>query len=69
MIGNAIGVFIGFIVLLLAMACIMALPVMWLWDWLMPSLFGLGTITFWQALGLNIFCGILFKGSGGSKSS
>jgi len=66
---NVGGLILSFILLLIGLAFLMALPVMYLWDWLMPSLFGLGTITFWQALGLNIFCGILFKGSGGSTSS
>lgn len=38
-----------------------ALPVMWLWNGLMPAIFKLPEITFLQALGLNILCGILFK--------
>ena len=33
-----------------------------LWNWLMPALFGLGTITFWQALGLFLLGRILFGG-------
>lgn len=36
--------------------------VMWLWNWLMPSIFGLRLITFWQALGLVILSKILFGG-------
>jgi len=39
-----------------------AFPVMWLWNALVPDLFHLGPITFWQALGLNLLCSILFKG-------
>ncbi|MFA6954355.1 MAG: hypothetical protein WC538_00635 [Thermoanaerobaculia bacterium] len=35
-----------------------------LWNWLAPSLFGLKTITFWQALGLLALCRILFGGFG-----
>lgn len=38
-----------------------SLPVMWLWNGLMPAIFKLPEITFLQALGLNILCGILFK--------
>ena len=26
--------------------------IMWLWNWLMPKLFGLSTIGFWEGLGL-----------------
>lgn len=34
--------------------------VMLLWNWLMPVIFGLTAITFWQALGLFILSRILF---------
>lgn len=36
-------------------------PLMILWDWLMPTLFGLPEITFWQACGLQILSILLFK--------
>ena len=36
--------------------------VMSLWNWLMPALFGLRTISFWQAFGLLILSKILFGG-------
>lgn len=39
--------------------------VMVLWNWLMPELFGLQTISFWQAVGLLLLCKILFGGIGG----
>jgi len=39
--------------------------VMHLWNWLLPTLFGLHAITFWQALGLLVLCRILFGGFGG----
>jgi len=35
--------------------------VMWLWNWLMPAVFGLHAVTFWQALGLLVLCKILFS--------
>ncbi|MGH9775925.1 MAG: hypothetical protein ACRD50_13370 [Candidatus Acidiferrales bacterium] len=35
---------------------------MWLWNWLMPALFKLPTIGFWQAVGILILAQILFKG-------
>ncbi|MDP3448686.1 MAG: hypothetical protein Q8S22_11595 [Eubacteriales bacterium] len=42
--------------------------IMWLWNWLMPSLFGLRTIGFWEGLGLFLLAKILFGfgSSGGS---
>lgn len=36
-----------------------------LWNWLLPSLFGLPVITFWQALGLLVLARILVGGFGG----
>src|SRR5216683_1323186 len=36
--------------------------VMGLWNWLAPAVFGLRTITFWQALGILILSKILFGG-------
>jgi len=35
-----------------------------LWNWLLPPLFGLSQITFWQALGILALCRILFGGFG-----
>jgi hypothetical protein len=36
--------------------------VMALWNWLMPTLFGLTQVTFWQAFGLLALCRLLFGG-------
>lgn len=33
-----------------------------LWNWLMPAILGLRTVTFWQALGLFVLSKILFGG-------
>lgn len=43
--------------------------VMHLWNWLMPALFGLKLITFWQAIGLLILARILVGGLGGGSNS
>ncbi|MBN1464641.1 hypothetical protein JXA02_02690 [candidate division KSB1 bacterium] len=43
------------------MALLFGLVLMWLWNWLMPVIFGLPTITFWQAWGLVVLSHILFK--------
>ena len=42
-------------------AFIFAFPIMWLWNWLMPVLFCLSKINVFQALGLNVLCGLLFS--------
>jgi len=36
-------------------------PLMVLWNWLMPTIFGLPEIGFWQACGLQLLATILFK--------
>lgn len=58
---------LGYIVLMIivvaGLAFIFAFPTMWLWNWLMPDLFGLHTIDFWHALGINVFTGLLFRGT------
>lgn len=43
-------------------ATLFSFVVMWLWNWLMPPLFGLHVLSFWQALGLLILSKILFSG-------
>ncbi|UOY08579.1 hypothetical protein L0P88_08495 [Muricauda sp. SCSIO 64092] len=40
--------------------------VMLLWNWLMPELFGLTTITYWQAFGILILAKIIFGFGGGN---
>jgi len=62
---------VGKITVLLLITCgvalILVLPTMWLWNWLMPTIFGLVKIGFWQALGLNLLAGIFFKHNNGMK--
>ena len=41
--------------------------VMGLWNWLMPGLFGLKLISYWQAMGLLVLSKILFGGFRGSR--
>jgi hypothetical protein len=51
-----------FAVLAIFAVAVFSFVVMSLWNWLMPAIFGLGTIGFWQALGLLILSRILFGG-------
>lgn len=39
---------------------LLAIPPMYLWKWLMPKLFNLATITYWQAWGLSLLASLLF---------
>ena len=60
---------IGFGILGIGLLALFGLVVMLLWNWLMPEIFGLKRLTYWQAWGLLVLCWILFKelGSGGSS--
>ena len=58
----------GFFIMAIVFAVAIGFVIMLLWNWLMPALFGLSTITYWQAVGLLILSKILF-GSGWSKKS
>lgn len=55
------GAFILSVMFFAAMAVLLALPTMLLWNWLMPAVLGLKEITFLQALGINFLTAILFK--------
>jgi len=60
---------VNFIALSLIFALLLALPVMWLWNSLMPEIFGLVQINFWQTLSLCVLLRGLFgtSYSGSSK--
>ena len=56
---------LGHILLGAAAIAAFSTATMFLWNWLMPAIFGLTAICFWQALGLLVICRILFGGMGG----
>ena len=57
------------IVIVILFAFLVGYAVMWLWNWLMPPIFGLTTITYWQAVGLLVVAKFLFGiGNHSSKS-
>jgi len=47
--------------LLIIVCLLFGLPFQILWNWLMPTLFDLPYITFWQACGLQLIAALLFK--------
>lgn len=51
---------VGIIIAFVALLALYPLGIMLLWNWLMPSLFGLGTISFLEALGIKLLCSFLF---------
>jgi len=61
---------IGFVILGVGLLFLFGWVVMLLWNWLMPDIFGLKTLTYWKAWGLLALSCILFGrlGGGGGKS-
>ncbi len=66
MTGSKVLKIIGWVFLGLLLAGTLGLALgfglMLLWNWLMPDLFGLPEIGYWQAVGLFVLCHLLFKG-------
>lgn len=66
---KTLGVILMTLVLWLVVSLLLAWPVKLLWNWLMPVIFGLPVITFWQAAGLMLLISILFRWSFSFKSN
>ena len=64
---NKLALGIGFgvldIFIFAVISIVAAIPTYFLWNWLMPAIFAITKITFWQAWGVNFLTAILFKGS------
>lgn len=64
-----VGIVIFGAIVITGLAILFGFVIMWLWNWLMPEIFGLPTLTFWQSAGLFILLKILLGGIGGDHSS
>lgn len=58
---ESICVVLGSILFVIVLCFISAWVVSMCWNYIMPYLFGLPTITYWQAFVIQILCGCLFK--------
>jgi hypothetical protein len=58
---NILEYILTIIGLLILAVILFGYPTLLLWNWLMPTIFNLPYITFWQACGLNLLASILFK--------
>lgn len=58
------------VAILFAVTSVFAFPFMWLWNYLMPDIFGLPELAYWKAYWLMIFVGFFFVPGAcrGSKS-
>jgi hypothetical protein len=70
---NAFSKFIGLVFIGAFIAAVISLLIAWpvqlLWNALIPSIFDLRTISFFEALGLSVLCSLLFKSHSSSSSS
>lgn len=62
-VGEALLVFIVMIIVILGVLAISWWIAMLLWNAIMPIIFGLPTITFWQMAGLNILLSLIIPHS------
>lgn len=56
-----VGLLVGAIGLLILLSALLALPVMWLYNYVIPHQFGLKEIDFLHAWALMVLCGFMFK--------
>jgi len=65
-----VGIIIFGAIAITGLAILFGFVVMSLWNWLMPEIFGLPELNYWQSVGLFILLKILLGGcGGGSKKS
>lgn len=66
--GKVVGwIFLG-ILSAIGFAIVLGYVIMLLWNWLMPEIFGLIAITYWQAVGLFLLVKLFIGGFGHHKS-
>ena len=63
------GIIIFGAIAITGLAILFGFIIMWLWNWLMPEIFGLTTLSYWQAVGLFILFKLLLGGCGGGGKS
>ena len=52
---------LSIITIVIVTVFLLAFPTMWLWNYIMPTVFNLPEISFWQTLALLILSEIFFK--------
>jgi hypothetical protein len=65
-IAKLLGVFLG-LVPVFFLSLLLSWPFQLLWNWLMPVIFGLTKISFWQSYGLLLMAVCLFKNTSSKK--
>lgn len=65
---KTIGAFLGFVGLMVVWVLVTTLPVQILWNLLVPELFGLPKLGFWQTFGLLVLVNLIFNRSTTKKN-
>ena len=58
---SSIGIGILVIFIIAINSLVAAIPTYFVWNWIMPTIFGIKVVTFWQMWGINFLAGTLFK--------
>lgn len=66
---GCIGLWVALFVVSFLVNLLFAYPAMWLWNWLMPTLFDLPMIDVWQAFGLMMLSYFLLPKASSNSSS
>lgn len=61
MLGKFIMTWVAFFICALALGLLLVWPLVWMWNFVMPDLFGVSTITYWQMFCLYMLIQCLFK--------
>lgn len=56
------GMRCGVLIVIIAFSLLIAFPIKWLWNGVMPDMFGLPEITFWKAYGMYLLFHLLLRG-------
>ena len=65
---DGLQIFILFIVGLIC-GLLLVFPIMWLWNYLMPMVFGLPKLTYWQTYGLYVLINLFVPARSSSSTS
>lgn len=66
---EVVGSILLIIIMILGLALLAGLPTMLLWNALMPMLFGLSKLTFWQSVGVVLLAHCIFPSSSVKSSN
>ena len=56
------GMLCGVLIVIVVFSLLIAFPIKWLWNGVMPDIFGLPEITFWKAYGMYLLFHLLLRG-------